>query len=101
MSAIDWLQEFYKSNCNGDWEHTYGIRIDTLDNPGWCIEADLSETPYSDIEIKRTMEDNGNGDWMSYKIEKSKFEGFGDPSKLEALIWKFRDIILQHNRDSS
>ena len=29
------LQKWYKSQCNGDWEHSFGIKIETLDNPGW------------------------------------------------------------------
>jgi hypothetical protein len=28
------LQDWYVSQCDGGWEHTYGISIDTLDNPG-------------------------------------------------------------------
>jgi hypothetical protein len=29
------LQVWYGAQCNGSWEHTYGIKIETLDNPGW------------------------------------------------------------------
>jgi hypothetical protein len=29
--------EWYTKQCNGDWEHSYGIRIDTIDNPGWSL----------------------------------------------------------------
>ena len=31
------LEDWYADLCNGDWEHTGGIKIETLDNPGWCI----------------------------------------------------------------
>ncbi|WP_442856026.1 Imm53 family immunity protein [Butyrivibrio sp. LB2008] len=24
MNYIKWLEEWYKSYCNGDWEHGYG-----------------------------------------------------------------------------
>lgn len=24
---IKWLEKWYKDNCDGDWEHFYGIRI--------------------------------------------------------------------------
>src|ERR1700722_12742042 len=44
-----WLQRWYKIHCNGDWEHSYGIQIDTLDNPGWTITIDLQDT---DLHIK-------------------------------------------------
>ena len=35
VSIINWLEEWYVSNCDGDWEHTFGITINTIDNPGW------------------------------------------------------------------
>ncbi|MFK0239099.1 Imm53 family immunity protein, partial [Streptomyces vinaceus] len=27
-----------------DWEHEWGVKIATLDNPGWTVEIDLEET---------------------------------------------------------
>ena len=32
---------WYKTNCDGDWEHSYGITLQTLDNPGWHLTVDL------------------------------------------------------------
>ena len=32
MSLIRWLEEWYKSQCDGDWEHLFGVEIGTLDN---------------------------------------------------------------------
>ncbi|GHB54781.1 hypothetical protein GCM10010331_48120 [Streptomyces xanthochromogenes] len=34
-NVLDRLQSWYSAQCNGDWEHEWGIKIDTLDNPGW------------------------------------------------------------------
>jgi hypothetical protein len=47
------LQRWYLDQCDGDWEHAYGITIDTLDNPGWSLRIDLTETPLSDREYRR------------------------------------------------
>ena len=44
---IDWLQSWYEKQCNSDWEHNYGIKIETLDNPGWSITVDLVDTNWS------------------------------------------------------
>jgi Immunity protein 53 len=41
---IIWLQKWYQSQCNGDWEHSYGITIQTLDNPGWSLFVNLDGT---------------------------------------------------------
>lgn len=44
MDMTEWLIDWYRSECNGDWEHAYGIQIDTIDNPGWSLKIDLLET---------------------------------------------------------
>lgn len=37
MEIIDWIKKWYLNHCNGDWEHNYGITIQTIDNPGVSI----------------------------------------------------------------
>jgi hypothetical protein len=44
MEALERLCRWYESNCDGDWEHGYGVRIDTLDNPGWTVSINLKDT---------------------------------------------------------
>jgi len=44
MNALSELQKWYFAQCDGDWEHSYGVRIDTVDNPGWTLEIDLVGT---------------------------------------------------------
>ena len=80
-SAILQLQQWYEAQCNGDWEHQYGISIETLDNPGWRVES--AGVPFTRIEEKHQ-----NGKWLLCWTEKDKFVGAGDPSKLI--------VILQH-----
>ncbi|RRJ95187.1 hypothetical protein Ga0100231_013590 [Opitutaceae bacterium TAV4] len=46
-SALQRLSEWYASQCDGDWEHSYGFKISTLDNPGVAIEIDLFGTRHS------------------------------------------------------
>ena len=41
-SIIQWLQDWTKSQIDGDWEHELGISISLLDNPGWILSADVS-----------------------------------------------------------
>ena len=42
--TLAWLAGWYGAACNGDWEHDFGIRIDTLDNPGWSVTISLTGT---------------------------------------------------------
>ena len=48
MNAPQSIQEWYISQCNGDWEHCYGIKIDNIDNPGWAVKIDLHDTEPED-----------------------------------------------------
>jgi hypothetical protein len=41
---LEWLQQWYLSHCNEDWEHQYGISIKNIDNPGWHLSVDLVGT---------------------------------------------------------
>jgi hypothetical protein len=47
MDTINWLQDWYKQNCDGDWEHSYGINIYTVDNPGWSVNIELTDTNWN------------------------------------------------------
>ena len=44
-SALSRFQHWYKSMCNDDWEHTYGVCITNIDNPGWSLKIELIDTP--------------------------------------------------------
>ena len=51
MDSIQWLQSWYQEQCDNDWEHQYGIKIDSLDNPGWVVTIDLAGTPLEDASM--------------------------------------------------
>lgn len=50
---LAWLLEWFAAQCDGDWEHEYGIRIGTLDNPGWRIRISLIGTELENKEFKK------------------------------------------------
>jgi len=89
---IRWLQDWYANQCDGDWEHEHGVKINTLDNPGWDINIDIINTgfkkdlPWKHFEI-------ADNNWFGYKIENGYFNASGDPAKLEFLIQVFKDFI--------
>jgi hypothetical protein len=37
MDNFNKSQHWYLEQCNDLWEHSYGVKIDTLDNPGWLL----------------------------------------------------------------
>lgn len=91
------LQNWYSSQCNGEWEHSWGVMIGTLDNPGWSVEIDLTDTPLSGAKFNGHSygvgEDSNESsdDWMDCKVEGDKFLGFGGPGKLEEILTIFLD----------
>lgn len=92
MEILKNIQNWYKSNCDGDWEHSYGVLIETLDNPGWSVEIDLINTPCADKKFAEINIDKGDSDWITCKISDNKFLGSGDPDKLEAILKIFLDF---------
>lgn len=96
-TLLNWLQNWYKTNCNGDWEHTYGIKIETLDNPGWSVVVDLKETNLEHLTREYTLIENSDDDWYALSITDSRFEASSDPSKLEFLLYKFKEIVEGNN----
>ncbi len=38
--AIERLVRWYAERCDGEWEHHHGVKVESLDNPGWRLEID-------------------------------------------------------------
>lgn len=93
MNNLEWLGEWYQRNCDGGWEHSYGIKIETLDNPGWHVSIDLKETDYYNLQIDKLNQDNGDNDWITCSITDGVFKGFGDNLKLDKIIQIFRNKV--------
>lgn len=90
QTPTQWLQHWYAVNCDGQWEHSNGVEIETLDNPGWSVVVDLRGTDLEGRDMPSYACDNGGRDWVFCKIEDGRFVGNGDPSKLECIIDRFR-----------
>ncbi len=89
MNTLEKLQQWYQSQCDGDWEHGFGVKIETLDNPGWAVVIDLTDTKFFDrpfSEIQR-LEDETN--WIHCRIRDSNFEGFGGSLNLDEILQIF------------
>lgn len=81
-----WLQKWYNSQCNGDWEHGNNIRISTLDNPGWSISINLEETKLQDMPFQEIKIDRTENDWLICFLRQGKFEGRCGPINLSEVI---------------
>jgi Immunity protein 53 len=91
MTSLERLEEWYSSHCNGDWEHQYGIVIDSLDNPGWRITIDLAGTKGENKALDRMKLERTGNDWLQYWIENRKFNAACGPKNLSEIIDIFCD----------
>jgi hypothetical protein len=84
------LQEWYTSQYNGGWEHTYGISISTLDNPGWSLNVALTDTYLFDRTFDEVhFEGIDNNDWYVCKIENHVFKARSGPNRLSDAVALF------------
>ena len=88
------LEDWYISNCDGDWEHQNGVNIETLDNPGWAIEIDLAGTALERTGFNPVERHNDDqNDWILCRRNGMNFEGFGGPQNLDELLTVFFDWV--------
>lgn len=96
MTTLERLQAWYTRQCNEDWEHLYGVKIDTCDNPGWWVRIDLKDTPLESVPFARLAEDVDDDGfqqgprWLDCKLIDGVWNGAGDETKLERIL----DIFL-------
>jgi hypothetical protein len=97
MKILADLQSWFLSQCDDDWEHSSGIKIETLDNPGWTITINLTGTelsgkPYTVHEYGLDKEDHN---WLHCEVKDDKFFAAGGPEKLEEMITVFLNWTRQ------
>ena len=86
-SVLREIQEWYLAQCDGDWEHSFGVTINTLDNPGWSLSVDLQGTNLESKPFDELREDYETRlDWMICRKTGMKFEAAGGPEKLKDMI---------------
>jgi len=84
--TITRLQRWYIAHCNGIWEHSYGVKIGTIDNPGWKLDIDVAETELASrpfLEVKRDWEVET---WISCKVRNEVYLARGGPGMLDEMI---------------
>lgn len=90
---LAWLQHWYASQCDGDWEHGENVRISSIDNPGWSVDINLEGTIAENLTMEWKLIEQTKGDWYGYSIQDGKYRAAGDPSKLFVLLEKFKELV--------
>lgn len=109
--SFKWLQEWYLSQCEEDdgsgkdlYQEAYGVRIDTLDNPGWHMEIDLKLTPlrtkpFSKLYVDNDEPEDGN-DWYTCYVEDEVFRAACGPLHLGTVIGIFKKWATETPEDA-
>ncbi|WP_457028213.1 Imm53 family immunity protein [Kitasatospora sp. P5_F3] len=92
---LGFLTSWYADQCDGDWEHEYGIRIETLDNPGWSVELDLEGTGLDGVVLDRIESTQGDS-WLQAWSDGSVFHLRCGPADLGRGLATFRDFAGLH-----
>lgn len=102
MDVLDGIQAWHKAWCAAGRELALGVRIETLhDQPGWSVKIDLAGTPLAGLTLAPYQEGNGTArDWLAYRVHEDRFEGLGDPTKLQALLFAFLELAERTTRET-
>lgn len=105
-SELEWLESLFQSKCDGKWEHRLGIKIESIDNPGWWVTINVEQEHIEGLDCDQEVvlavlgeppsASNGNvggPDWMRCTVAKGVFEGAGTPRRLRDIIRCFRELV--------
>lgn len=110
MKLVKEIQEWFKTQCDGEWEHEHGLTIRSLDNPGWVVQISLENTkleskPFEIVNQNVSSEfvDQAMGkvktpfqcasplseDWILCFVQNKTFEGAGGAESLGRILEAF------------
>jgi hypothetical protein len=92
-AELERLVTWYRAQCNGDWEHQHGVRLGTLDNPGWSLDVSLIDTPAELTTAPRTMTERSEHDWVFFEVKDGHFRGRCGPGNLAEMLAVFLDLV--------
>ena len=96
--SIPFLQAWYQRQCNGFWEHSYGVTIESMDSPGWLVTVDLIETPLEKETMECVRRERSSKDWLICEVTQKQFRGQGDSQKLIEILTVFEDCWASRPR---
>ena len=94
MTTLTDLSAWFQQQCNGDWEHTFRVSLQSTENPGWWIKIDLRGTPLEHKSFAPVLRgDFASGDpqppWLHCRVMDGVFHGAGDAQQLDVILQTF------------
>lgn len=104
MDSMQRLVQWWRAQCDGEWEHEFGITIETMDNPGLLVKIDLSYTNADVQSFEPISERRSDTDWCECTIARGSargsteddlehFVGMGGPGNLNEVLERFLRLL--------
>jgi immunity protein 53 of polymorphic toxin system len=90
--TLDALQAWYAAQCDGDWEHRFGVMIASTEASGWELRVDLAGTSLEGNELARRRSARTPDDWLELWCDGFTFRGAGGADNLDELVGAFFDF---------
>lgn len=94
-----WLRAWYVAQCDGDGEHGAGISIGTLDNPGWSVEVNLTDTNLDGVDYPRSEVHRSEDDWCVTWVDQGNFKAACGPTNLAEALHAFRTWATRNSTE--
>jgi hypothetical protein len=86
------LQRWYVAQCDDDWEHSEGVTIETLDNPGWRVRINLRGTELESVVPDWVKVQRSEHDWLQWRATEAVFEAACGPTNLGEALAAFLNL---------
>jgi hypothetical protein len=93
MTELARLQSWYSRQCDGDWEHGFGIQITTIDNPGWRVTINLEYTDAEGKDFAPVEIEDSDDNWIRIWVSDKKFQGACSPHRLTEVLSSFANWV--------
>lgn len=93
ISELTWLPAWYLLWCDDDWEHSYGVAIESNADLGWILKADLSDTALEEQALQRGEQRRSENDWLSWEVKDAVYLSAGGLWNLTEMVGIFRSWV--------
>lgn len=93
---LKWLEDWYAFNCDGDWEHSYGVTFIMKEHTGWSVAINVSNMIFSETNDSSKIICTPNNDNEQYQLNDGYFYGDTDSNNLSSLLDVFINTIEGH-----
>lgn len=85
---------WYADQCDGEWEHEFGIKIETIDNPGWSVRVDLVDTDVYGRSLEFSRRELPDREWVMAASDGERFTGASSPGAASEIDRAFEKFVL-------